>query len=137
VVVGVAQIPDVPAGGVPLAAAIGALRQELLQAWAQAAHDPSGNRLWFKAAPVELTVQAQVTWTGEAGAGVKWWLFSADGKVSREQVATQTVKLTLEPVTYDAHGRPVSVLIDAADSPPVGEIAGIGGAPQSLDASDD
>jgi hypothetical protein len=136
VVVEVAQTSGLPAGGVPLAAAIGSLRQELLGAWAEAAQDPGGNRLWFKVAPVELTVQAQVTWTGEAGAGVKWWLFSAEGKVSREQIATQTIKLTLEPVMYDAQGRQVSAVVGAVDPPGVGEAAS--GAPQrALDASGD
>ena len=99
------------AGGVPLAAAIRALRAELMQAWT----DAQGQSLRFKVAPVELTLEVAVTWTGKGTAGIKWWLLEAGGEVSREKAVTQTIKLTLDPVTLDAQGNLVSVLIDAAD----------------------
>jgi len=51
---------DVLAAGVPLAVAIAALRTELMQAWT----DAQDKSLRFKVAPVELTVQTAVTWSG-------------------------------------------------------------------------
>jgi Trypsin-co-occurring domain 2 len=33
--------------------------------------------LRFKVAPVELTLEAAVTWTGTGSAGIKWWLLEA------------------------------------------------------------
>jgi hypothetical protein len=98
-------------GGVPLAAAIRALRAELTQAWTDA-HDES---LRFKVAPVELTLEAAVTWTGTGTGGIKWWLLEAGGEVSREKTVTQTIKLTLDPVTLDAQGNVVSIFIDDED----------------------
>jgi Trypsin-co-occurring domain 2 len=98
-----------PAGAVPLSAAIDALRSELLRAWT----DADGKRLRFKVAPVELTVQAAVTWNGKGSAGVKWWLLELGGEVSHSRAVTQTVKLVLEPVTWDEEGRTMSVFVDA------------------------
>lgn len=110
---------DVPKGAVPLSAAIGALRNELMHAvWAgQFPYELNGQqrRLRFKSAAVKLTLQVAVTTTGTAKAGVKWWLIDAGGELSREKVATQTVKLTLEPVLFDADGNQVELLIDAPD----------------------
>jgi hypothetical protein len=72
------------AGGVPLAMAIRALRAELMQAWT----DAQGQSLRFKVAPVELTLEVAVTWTGTGTAGIKWWLLAAGGEVSREKAST-------------------------------------------------
>jgi hypothetical protein len=99
------------AGGVPLAEAIAALRTELMQAWT----DAQNKSLRFRMAPVELTVEAAVTWTGTGTTGIKWWLFEAGGEVSREKAVTQTIKLTLDPVTLDKNGNVASVVIDAPD----------------------
>jgi hypothetical protein len=120
-------------GGVPLAGAIAALRQELLEAWV----DAGNKQLRFKVAPVELTVEAQVTWTGEGNTGIKWWLIDAEAKVSRAQSTIQTIKLTLDPVTFDAQGNPVSILIDAADTPVGAAGNGASRGSESLDATDD
>ena len=96
------------AGGVSLSAAIGALRDELMHAvWAgQFAYQLNGQprTLRFKPAPIEVTLQVAVTSTGTAKAGVKWWLIEAGAELSREKVATQTVKLTLEPAMFDESG---------------------------------
>ncbi len=96
-------------GAVPLAAAIGALREELARAW----WDGRSRSLRFKPSPVELTLQVAVTSTGTAHGGVKWWLIELGGQLSRESAVTQTVKLTLEPVLVDQAGGPVEFLIDA------------------------
>ncbi len=109
----------VPKGAVPLSAAIGALRNELMHAvWAgQFPYVLDGQQRWlrFKPAAVELTLQVAVTTTGTVSAGVKWWLIEAVGELAREKVATQTVKLTLEPALFDENGSEVELLIDAAD----------------------
>ena len=117
------------AGGVPLAAAIRALRAELMQAWT----DAQGQSLRFKVAPVELTLEVAVTWTGTGTAGIKWWLLAAGGEVSREKASTQTVKLTLDPVTLDAHGNVVGIFIDDEDTTDTPDDGGS----VSLDADDD
>src|SRR6478609_1550604 len=98
-------------GGVSLSAAIGALRDELMQAvWAgQFAYQLSGQSraLRFRPAPIEVTLQVAVTSMGTAKAGVKFWVIDAGGELSREKVATQTVKLMLEPTMFDESGRRV------------------------------
>jgi Trypsin-co-occurring domain 2 len=103
---------DAPKGAVPLAAAIGALRDELARAW----WDGRDRSLRFKPSPVELTLQVAATSAGKGSAGVKWWLISLGGEVSRESVVTQTVKVTLEPRMFDERGQPLEFLIDAGDA---------------------
>jgi hypothetical protein len=119
---------DTPQGGVRLSAAIGALRNELMQAvWTgQFPYELNGQRRWlrFKPAAVELTLQLAVTTTGTAKAGVKWWLIEAGGELAREKATTQTVKLTLEPALFDEHGNRVELLIDAADDAETGDDGG-------------
>jgi Trypsin-co-occurring domain 2 len=104
---------DAPNGVVPLSAAIGALRDELMRAW-WGGRDRS---VRFKPSPVELTLQVAVTSAGRGSAGVRWWLIELGGEVSRESVVTQTVKVTLEPVMVGEDGKPLEFLIDAADEP--------------------
>jgi len=110
---------EVPKGAVPLSAAIGALRDELMYAvWAaQFAYELDGKQRWlrFKPAAVELTLQLAVTTKGTAKAGVKWWLIEAGGELAREKAETQTVKLSLEPVLLDENRNEVELLIDTAD----------------------
>lgn len=101
-----------PKGVVGLADAIGALRDELVRAWSSSQQQ----RLRFKPAPVELTVQAAVTSSGTGRAGIRWWLVELGGEVSRESVMTQTLKLSLEPVMYDEQGRPRELLISDVDA---------------------
>ncbi|TDO45616.1 hypothetical protein EV651_1285 [Kribbella sp. VKM Ac-2571] len=103
-----------PEGGVPLAAAVEALRIELTQAFAAG----KGKSLRFVPAPVELTLQVAMTTAGSVKAGVRWWLISAGGEASRQSVATQTVKLTLDPRLFDADDNPVDLLVEADESLP-------------------
>ena len=110
-------------------AAIRAMRGELMAAWT----DAQGQPLRFKVAPVELTLEVAVTWTGKGTAGIKWWLLQAGGEVSREKATTQTIKLTLDPVTLDAQGNVVGIFIDDEDTT---DTPGEGGS-VSLDADDD
>jgi Trypsin-co-occurring domain 2 len=96
---------------VPLSAAIAALRDELTRAWSVG----QDQQVRFKPSPIELTLQVAVTMAGKGSAGVRWWLVELGGEVSRESVVTQTVKLSLEPMLFDASGKPVEFLIDAPD----------------------
>lgn len=68
----------------------------------------------------------------EGHCGHKWWLLEAGGEVSREKAVTQTIKLTLDPVTLDAQGNVVSVLIDDEDT----ESPGGGTGSMALDGED-
>ena len=126
---------EVPKGAVPLSAAIGALRDELMYAvWAaQFAYELDGKQRWlrFKPAAVELTLQLAVTTKGTAKAGVKWWLIEAGGELAREKAETQTVKLSLEPVLLDENRNEVELLIDTADD--MGDLS-TGGGEELLDA---
>jgi hypothetical protein len=129
-------------GRVSLSAAIAALRDELVHAvWAgQFAYQLNGQArtLRFKPAPIEVSLQVAVTGKGTAKAGVNWWLIEAGGEVAREKVATQTVKLTLEPVMFDEQGQQVELLIDAADTEEglATSSGGGGGGEALLDAAD-
>jgi hypothetical protein len=102
---------DAPKGAVPLSAAIGALRDELAQAW----WDARNQSVRFKPSPVELTLQVAVTAGGKGKAGVRWWLLELGGEVSYQSVVTQTVKVRLEPEIFDENGQPLEFLIEATD----------------------
>jgi hypothetical protein len=110
------------AGAIPLSEAIASLRSELLRA----AYDTRNKRLWFKAAPIELTLQVAITDAGKGTAGVQWWLLKAGGEYSHQSVATQTVKLTLEPLIFDQYGASKELYIDAPDTGGSGGDAGPG-----------
>ncbi|WP_159080558.1 trypco2 family protein [Nocardia suismassiliense] len=106
-------------GKASISAAIGALRDELMQSVWGAGFPYTVNgvqrTLRFKPSPVELTLQVAVTNGGKVSAGVRWWLVTANGEASGQSVSTQTVKLTLEPQMFDENGHQVEVLIDADD----------------------
>lgn len=111
--------PDTSLGAVPLAAAIGALRDELMRAW----WDGRDGSLRFKPSPVELSLQVGVTSSGKGSAGVRWWLIELGGELSRQSVATQLVKVSLEPVMFDKETHePLPLLIDAADDSDASEL---------------
>lgn len=102
-------------GRVSLSAALDALRAELVRAWAGA----QSETVRFKPKEVEVTLEVAVTSAGKAHGGVKWWLVDAGAEVSRQSVATQTVKMTLEPAVFTESGeRATEVYIDAVDDSP-------------------
>lgn len=106
------RLRDAPGGVVPLAEAIGALREELTRAW----WDGRNQKVRFKPSPVELSLQVGVTSAGKGSAGVKWWLIELGGEMSRQSVQTQMVKVSLEPRMFDeTTGEPVESLIEATD----------------------
>jgi hypothetical protein len=100
-----------PKGAVSLALAIGALRDELTQAWSTS----RDAKVRFKPAPVELTLQVAVTSEGTGRAGVRWWLLELGGELAHESAVTQTVKVNLEPVLFDDGGNRVEFLVDTSD----------------------
>jgi len=109
-------------GWVDLTEAIEALRAALAAAW----WDGQGRRVRFRLEPVELTLQAGVTRAGKGAAGIRWHVLSMGGERSRETATTQTLKLRLAPVLFDAQG---NVLAEAEqlvsdEDRPVGESAG-------------
>lgn len=98
------------AAGVPLADAIAGLRSQLIEAMDRG----GGSKVAFLVAPIELTLQAQITAGGHGG--VKWWVVEAGGKA--ERVATQTIKLTLDPrlMTRGGDVSDQSVHLDGKDT---------------------
>lgn len=121
---------DASANRIPLAAAISSLRQELLMAW----NGADGSPLRFRVAPVELTLEVAVTQTGTGSAGINWWLIDANAEVTKERAVTQSIKLTLDPVSLNHQGQQASVLIDGRDTP-TDDIASSAWSP-SLDGPD-
>jgi hypothetical protein len=102
-----------------LSDAIEALRDDLAKAW----FDGQDSRVRFKVEPVELTVQVGITKTGEGSAGIKWHILTLGGTRRHESVTTQTLKLRLQPVFYDEHGRHLSPLVldrEGDAGPPAG-----------------
>ena len=87
-------------GWVSLTDAIESLRDDLAAAW----WDGKRRRVRFRVEPVELTVQVGVTKAVEGSAGVKWQVLAIGGKRSRDVASTQTLKLRLVPVLFDAEG---------------------------------
>jgi hypothetical protein len=85
--------------GIPLCKVVQDLRAELLAAVAEGA----GKDLRFKLQPIELELEIAMTWSGEAKAGVKFWIVDVGAKGSAERKTTQKLKLVLDPV--DREGR--------------------------------
>ena len=82
---------------VDLADAVDGLRVSL----AKAMDKGTGNGLRFRISePIELTLQAAVTWEGHGTVG--WKVLEAGG--SRESTSTQTIKLMLTPVWAEGDG---------------------------------
>lgn len=99
-------------GGVGLAAAIGALRAELLRALDAG----DGVPLRFRLAPIELSLQVAVT--KEGGGKIGWHILEVGG--SYTAAATQTLKLRLEPVWVAEDGARASdfIVTDQAGQEP-------------------
>lgn len=103
------------AGRVSLVAAIQGLRNDVMEA----IEAGDGSSVRFEVvAPIELTVEAEVTKAGEGK--VSWWVLETG--VKRDQRAAVTVKLVLMPrVTTREGGRPATILLEGdEDSPPAG-----------------
>jgi hypothetical protein len=93
--------------GIPLASAIRALREELVDAVRAAEWE----ELRFALGPVELELQVQAAGGTSGNAGIRFWLVSAGGERSRTSAATHTVRLTLTPVHASAAGDERDILV--------------------------
>jgi Trypsin-co-occurring domain 2 len=102
-----------PQGTVGMSEALEGLRYELQRA----AYLGRPQQLRFKPGPIEVTFEAAVTSAGKAKAGVRWWLIEAGAEGSLESAQTQKIKLTLNPVFFDATGQPTEQLVDDIDEP--------------------
>lgn len=85
---------------IPLAAAIRALRKELVEA----VREGEGEEVHFSLGPVELELQVEVAKSVGGKAGIAFWLVSIGAGGSRDSASTQTVKLHLTPVNADGKG---------------------------------
>jgi Trypsin-co-occurring domain 2 len=97
---------------IPLAAAIRALRRELVEA----VHEGEGEEVRFALGPVELDLQ--ITLSREAGAEGKiaFWVVALGGKGMRTSTTTHTLHLKLSPVRSDLSG-PLIVGSEQAERP--------------------
>jgi len=82
-------------GRIPLAEAIRALRTELLDAMRAG----SAAELRFGVSSVDLEFEVVASRTGEAEAGVKFWVVNVGAKGGVASGSTQRVKLSLVPVS--------------------------------------
>jgi len=83
------------AARIPLAAAVKALREQLLEAMRVGAEKD----LKFALGPIEMEFDIVASWTGDVHAGVKFWVVDAGAKGTRASEATHRLKLTLQPVS--------------------------------------
>ena len=96
-----------PKGFVGLAQAIDSLRTELYSAMVTS----SRRDMRFRVPSVELSLEVAVTHSTTASGGVSWWVVEAEAGHTRESVATQSLKLQLEPIFLDSNGVEVDALI--------------------------
>ncbi|MGV9302009.1 trypco2 family protein [Nonomuraea sp. NPDC004354] len=82
---------------IQLADALKALRQEL----SRSIEESEGEAVRFRIEKINLEAQVAVTAGREGGVGVKIWLFSGDGKTSKQTVSTHTLTLELAAETAD------------------------------------
>lgn len=86
--------------GIELADAIRSLRSELVEAVRQG----KGEDVRFALGPIELELQVVASSNVGGKAGVAFWLLSFGAEGSRGSEATQTIKLTLKPVSSSGGG---------------------------------
>ena len=92
---------------VPLAAAIEALRGELLAALKAG----EGKEVRFALGPVELEFQVEVSRDVGADGAVKFWVVAMGAKGSPSSSATHTVRLSLSPVLASDVGSDVPLVV--------------------------
>jgi len=78
---------------ISLADLLGTLRKELDDAGKQGA----GSDTRFRFGEVELELQVVTTKGGEAGGGVKFWVYNANAKLHAAQATTQRLTLKFTP----------------------------------------
>jgi len=107
---------------VPLADAVAGLRDELTRAWMEGQHQ----RVRFRPACVELTLQVAATRAAAGSAKVRWWVVEVGGDVSRQATAMHTVRVVLEPGVVDESTGQIGELAIEGTAGGVGEDGGSG-----------
>ncbi len=102
-----------PDGLVGVADAIELLRAELQEA-RRAGKD---EEVAFDVGPVQLTLTTVLSAGGTVGGKVRWWLVEAGAEGTRSTEATQTIELTLSPVTRNPDGTSTSMQVGDNDQP--------------------
>lgn len=97
-----------------LANVITALRGQLQVAMSQG----EDQDLRFQATGLDVEFQVGVTKSVGAKGGVKFWVLELGGEASRDTQATQTVKLSLKPITRE--GGDVAIASSSDVSPLTG-----------------
>ncbi|GGY02297.1 hypothetical protein GCM10010324_56500 [Streptomyces hiroshimensis] len=105
-------------GDMELAAAVQAVRDELMSAAAQGA----GSDITFKVGPIALEFTVELRKDARARGGIRAFVVSGETDAGVSRTRTHRVSLTLEPVRAD--GDPV--LISADDEGDVSGLAGVG-----------
>jgi Trypsin-co-occurring domain 2 len=82
---------------VPLAEAIGRLRDELMSAAAAGA----GEDVRFRLGPITLDLEVTATYSGGGQAGINWYLVSFGAKGEASTSRAHTIHLELQPVGAD------------------------------------
>lgn len=100
-----------PGNDIPLAQMLQTLRTELQRSMIGARTEP----LKLRVEKVELELQIAVTQEGSAGAGIRFWVLSAEARGGSKYQNTHTFKLTLQPTTAEGTQALVG---DTEDAPP-------------------
>ena len=95
--------------GIPLSKVVQDLRAELLAAVAEGA----GKDLRFKLQPIELELEIAMTWSGEAKAGVKFWIVMSEPKARPS--AKRRKSSNLSWIRWIARARADSTCVTRAD----------------------
>ncbi|MFJ5921613.1 trypco2 family protein [Kitasatospora sp. NPDC092948] len=89
---------------IELAAAVAAVRDELLKA----AEEGAGKDLVFEVGSVEMEFEIEVRADAKAGGGLKVWVLSAQAEAGASRTRTQRVSFKLTPKNADGTGLEVA-----------------------------
>lgn len=104
-----------PDGFLELSDAIGAVRQQLVEAQLAGRKVVAGRVLTFKVGKVNVEFTGELKNVAGGGAGVKFWVVSADAKLEHTRGAGHKLTVELIPQGPDGEG---FLVTDQADAPP-------------------
>ncbi|MFJ4091859.1 trypco2 family protein [Kitasatospora sp. NPDC089913] len=99
---------------VPLADAVAAVRDELLEAAARAVDDP---RVVFAVGPVEMEFEVELRAEAKAEVGFKLWAVGAETEAGFSRARTHRVSFTLAPKRPDGSDLLVSCTAPGPEGP--------------------
>ena len=91
-----------------LAEAVRSVRAELVVAM----REGQDAELRFRTGPVELEFTVEAGRETSAGGGVRWWVVSAEGKVTSESRTTHRITVSLTPVVPTEQGQFADAVIE-------------------------